>query len=35
MDDHPDLGIKYDPAAAKADLQAYLDEKGMTADHLT
>ena len=34
MDDHPDLGIKYDPEGAKAELQSYLDEKGMTADQL-
>jgi oligopeptide transport system substrate-binding protein len=34
MDDHPDLGIKYDPEGAKAELQSYLDEKGVTADSL-
>jgi len=34
MADHPDLGIKYDPEAAKAELQSYLDEKGVTADSL-
>ena len=34
MDTHPDLGIKYDPEAAKAELQAYLDETGQTADAL-
>jgi oligopeptide transport system substrate-binding protein len=34
MDTHPDLGIKYDPEAAKAELQAYLDETGQTADQL-
>jgi oligopeptide transport system substrate-binding protein len=34
MDDHPDLGIKYDPEGAKAELQSYLDEKGLTADQL-
>jgi oligopeptide transport system substrate-binding protein len=34
MADHPDLGIKYDPVAAKAELQSYLDEKGVTADSL-
>jgi oligopeptide transport system substrate-binding protein len=34
MADHPDLGIKYDTAAAQADLQSYLDEKGLTADQL-
>lgn len=31
MADHPDLGVKYDPDAAKADLQSYLDEKAITA----
>ncbi|MFZ5819406.1 MAG: peptide ABC transporter substrate-binding protein, partial [Chloroflexota bacterium] len=30
MDSHPDLGIKSDPEAAKAELQSYLDEKGIT-----
>jgi oligopeptide transport system substrate-binding protein len=34
MADHPDLGIKYDAAAAQAELQAYLDEKGITADQV-
>jgi oligopeptide transport system substrate-binding protein len=34
MADHPDLGVKSDPVAAKADLQSYLDEKGLTADQL-
>jgi len=34
MDDHPDLGIKYDPDAAKTELQGYLDEKGLTADQV-
>lgn len=34
MDDHPDLGVKYDPEDAKAQLQAYLDETGQTADQL-
>jgi oligopeptide transport system substrate-binding protein len=34
MADHPDLGIKTDAAAAQAELQAYLDEKGLTADQL-
>jgi oligopeptide transport system substrate-binding protein len=34
MDDHPDLGIKSDPAAAKAELQSYLDETKQTADQL-
>jgi oligopeptide transport system substrate-binding protein len=32
MADHPDLGVKYDPTDAKAQLQSYLDEKGLTAD---
>ncbi len=31
---YPDLGIKYDPELAKATLQEYLDEKGVTADSL-
>jgi len=31
MADHPDLGIKSDPVAAKALLDAYLAEKGITA----
>lgn len=30
MADYPDLGIKYDPVAAKAELDAYLAEKGIT-----
>jgi oligopeptide transport system substrate-binding protein len=34
IETHPDLGIKYDPEAAKAELQSYLDEKGVTADSL-
>jgi len=34
MADHPDLGIKSDPAGAKAELQAYLDETKQTADQL-
>jgi oligopeptide transport system substrate-binding protein len=34
METHPDLGIKYDPVAAKAELQSYLDEKGLSADSL-
>jgi len=34
MDDHPDLGVKYDPEDAKAQLQSYLDETGQTADQL-
>jgi oligopeptide transport system substrate-binding protein len=32
--DYPDLGVKYDPTDAKAQLQAYLDEKKMTVDQL-
>ncbi len=31
---YPDLGISYDPDAAKAELQSYLDEKGLTAADL-
>lgn len=34
METHPDLGIKSDPEAAKAELQSYLDETGLTADQL-
>jgi oligopeptide transport system substrate-binding protein len=34
LEDYPDLGIKYDPDAAKAELQSYLDETGQTADQL-
>jgi oligopeptide transport system substrate-binding protein len=34
METHPDLGIKFDVEGAKAELQSYLDEKGLTADQL-
>ncbi len=34
MADYPDLGVKYDLEAAKADLQSYLDEEGKTAAEL-
>ncbi|MBK6429667.1 peptide ABC transporter substrate-binding protein [Candidatus Amarolinea dominans] len=34
MADHPDLGIKFDVAAANKDLDAYLAEKGLTKDKL-
>jgi oligopeptide transport system substrate-binding protein len=34
METHPDLGVKSDPEAAKAELQAYLDETGQTAEEL-
>jgi len=34
LDDHPDLGVKYDPAGAKAELQSYLDEKGLGPEDL-
>ncbi len=34
IQDHPDLGIKYDAEAAKAELQSYLDEKGLKAADL-
>ena len=30
-EEYPDLGVKYDPEQAKAVLQEYLDEKGITA----
>jgi oligopeptide transport system substrate-binding protein len=31
MDSHPDLGIKTDLDAAKAELQAYMDEEGISS----
>jgi oligopeptide transport system substrate-binding protein len=34
MQDHPDLGIKYNPEEAKKELQDYLTEKGLTVDQL-
>jgi len=34
MQTHPDLGIKYDPEAARGELQSYLDETGQSADDL-
>jgi oligopeptide transport system substrate-binding protein len=34
MADHPDTGIKYDVDGAKAELQSYLDEKGITTADL-
>ena len=34
LDKYPDLGVKYDPAKAKELLDAYLKEKGLTADQL-
>ena len=34
LESHPDLGVKSDVEAAKAELQSYLDEKGVTADYL-
>jgi len=34
IDKYPDLGVKFDPEKAKAELQSYLDEKGLTADQL-
>jgi oligopeptide transport system substrate-binding protein len=33
-DKYPNLGIKYDPAKAKSELDAYLKEKNLTADKL-
>lgn len=33
-DAYPDLGVTYDPEGAKALLQEYLDEKGITVDEL-
>ena len=32
--DYPDLGVKYDPEGAKALLDEYLAEKGLTAEEL-
>ena len=29
LSEYPDLGIKYDPEGAKAELQSYMDEKGI------
>ncbi len=29
LEEYPDLGIKYDPEAAKAELKSYMDEKGI------
>jgi oligopeptide transport system substrate-binding protein len=34
LEEYPDLGIKYDPAKAKEELDSYLQEKGLTADKL-
>ncbi len=34
LDKYPNLGIKYDPAKAKSELEAYLKEKNLTADKL-
>jgi oligopeptide transport system substrate-binding protein len=34
MKDHPDLGVKFDVADAKKQLQSYLDENKTTADKL-
>jgi oligopeptide transport system substrate-binding protein len=34
IQDHPDLGIKFDAAKAKAELDAYLKEKNLTVDKL-
>ena len=34
LEDHPDLGVKYDPEAAKTELQGYLDEMGVAAADL-
>lgn len=33
-EDSPELGINFDPAGAKAELDAYLKEKGLTIDQL-
>jgi len=34
LEEYPDLGIKSDAEAAKAELQSYLDEKGLTVADL-
>jgi oligopeptide transport system substrate-binding protein len=34
LKDHPDLGVKFDVADAKTQLQSYLDETKQTADQL-
>ncbi len=34
IENHPDLGVKYDPEQAKSVLQEYLDETGQTAADL-
>jgi oligopeptide transport system substrate-binding protein len=34
MESHPDLGVKYDPEAARVVLQEYLDEKGITVEDI-
>ncbi len=34
VEDYPDLGVKFDPEGAKALLQEYLDEKGLTTADL-
>jgi oligopeptide transport system substrate-binding protein len=33
-EEHPDLGIKFDPVKARAELNSYLQEKGLKADQL-
>jgi oligopeptide transport system substrate-binding protein len=32
MESHPDLGVKYDPETARALLQEYMDENGLTIE---
>lgn len=34
LESHPDLGVKFDPAAGKALIDEYVAEKGTTADQL-
>jgi oligopeptide transport system substrate-binding protein len=34
LEEYPDLGVKYDVAAAKAELDSYLADEGTTADQL-
>jgi oligopeptide transport system substrate-binding protein len=33
-EEYPDLGIKFDPAKARAELDSYLNEKGLAAEEL-
>ncbi len=35
LESHPDLGVMFDPEAAKLSLQQYMDEKSLTVDQIT